>query len=132
MSHIRQKICSNLVGDGTHALVVDKARVGRGSGDDDLGSVEDSVVAELVIVDQASLLVQAVGEGLEVLGHHRDLLVRQLVAVGEMAAMRKVETHDALMSVEEGRVSVKVGRRARKSCKPSVSYPRKAIDDYLR
>lgn len=40
--------------------------------------------------------------------------------------MRKVETHDALMGVEEGRVSVKVGRRARKSCKLSVSYPKES------
>lgn len=66
VSHIHQKVGANLVGDFAHAGVVDLAAVGRSSGHQDLGSVHERILFELIVVDEAGLEVDAVREGLEV------------------------------------------------------------------
>ncbi len=95
-----------------HALVVNEASVGRSAGNDQLGSVQLSVLLHLVVVDNASLLVQAVREGLEEDRHSRDLLGVGLVAVTEVAAVRKVQSHDAVVGLQDGSVGLEVGGRA--------------------
>ena len=64
----------------------------------------------LLIVDNASLLIEPVWEGLVVFGHGGNLLGGCLVSVRQMAAMGKVETEDTVVGVEDGGVGVEVRR----------------------
>ena len=113
VSHVDHEVAANKVGDLAHAGVVDLAAVGRGTGNEDLGAVHEGVLLELVVVDDASLEVDAVGEGLEVGGDGGDLLGRGLVAVGQVTAVGEVEAHDALVRPHDSLVDLEVGGRAR-------------------
>ena len=68
--------------------------------------------AHVVVIDEAGLAVDVVGEGLEVDGRGRDLLLGGVVAVREMAARRQVEPHDAVVRREQRSVDGEVGGRA--------------------
>lgn len=72
VSHIHHQVAANLVGNLTHALVVDLTAVGGGTGDEDLGTVHEGVLLELIVVNQAGLNVDTVWESLEVGGNGRD------------------------------------------------------------
>lgn len=72
VGHVDNKVSTNGVGDLTHAGVVDQTAVGRGTGNEDLGAVENGVLLEGIIVNDASLEVDAVGHGLEVGRDSRD------------------------------------------------------------
>jgi len=93
-------------------LVIDQPRVSAGAGDDKLGPEELGGPGHLVVVDDASLLVEAVRHGLEILGDSGNLLVGSLVAVREVAAVGEVEGKDAIVGLEDGSVSLEVGRAA--------------------
>lgn len=128
MGHVDHKVAANLVGDLAEALVVHLTAVGRGSGDDDLGPVHEGVLLELLIVDDAGLEVDAVGEGLEIGGHCGDprrwsarwlwyaaaildgLLGGGLVAVRQVTTVGQVETHDSVVRAHDGLVNLQVGR----------------------
>lgn len=66
MGHIDNKVSTDRVSNLPHALIVNQTTISRGPGDEDLGAVEDSVLGELVIIDDASLKVNSVGHGLKV------------------------------------------------------------------
>lgn len=66
VGHVDNEVGANRVGNLAHALVVDQAAVGGSTGDENLGTVQDGVLLELVIVDDAGLQVDTVGHGLEV------------------------------------------------------------------
>lgn len=66
VSHVDDEVGTNEVGNLAHTLVVNETAVGRGTGDEDLGAVEDGVLLEHVIVNDAGLEVHTVGESLEV------------------------------------------------------------------
>ena len=72
VGHVDHEVAADLVANLAEALVVNGTAVGRGTGDDDLGSVHEGVLLELVVVNDASLEVDTVGEGLEVGGNSRD------------------------------------------------------------
>lgn len=72
VSHIHNEVGADLVSNLTHALVVNQTAVGRGTGDQALGAVELSVGLQGVIVNDASLEVDTVGEGFKVGGDSRD------------------------------------------------------------
>lgn len=66
VSHIDNQVGADGVSNLAHALVVDQTAVGGGTGNKDLGAVQDSVLLELVVVDDTSLEVDTVRHGLEV------------------------------------------------------------------
>jgi hypothetical protein len=72
VGHVHHQVAANLVGDLAHTGVVDLTAVCRGPGDEDLGAVHERVLLELVVVDEASVEVYAVREGLEVGRDGRD------------------------------------------------------------
>jgi hypothetical protein len=72
VGHVHHQVAANLVGNFAHAGVVNLAAVCGGSGDKDLGAVHKGVLLELVVVDEASVEVDAVREGLEVGRDGRD------------------------------------------------------------
>lgn len=61
MGHIGKHVGVDLVANLAHALVVDQTAVGAGTCDNDLGAVDLSELLELVVVNQACGLVQAIG-----------------------------------------------------------------------
>jgi hypothetical protein len=72
VSHVDDKVGANLVSDLAHASIVDQTAVGRGTSDQALGAVELSVGLKSIVVDDASLEVDTVGEGFEVGRDSRD------------------------------------------------------------
>lgn len=66
VSHVDDEVGTDGIGDLAHARIVDQTAVGGGTGNKALGAVELGVGLEGVIVDDASLQVNTVGEGLEV------------------------------------------------------------------
>lgn len=113
VGHVDNKVSANLVGNFTHALVVDQAAVGRGTGNKNLGSVKSGGLLEHIVVDDTSLGINAVGHGLKVGGDSRNLSGVSLVTVRKMATVGQVKTHETLMGLHDGLVDLEVGRRAR-------------------
>lgn len=72
MGHINDEVSADLVSDLAHALIVDQAAVGGGTGNQTLGAVELSVGLQGIVINDTSLKVDTVGEGLEVSRDSRD------------------------------------------------------------
>ena len=72
VGHVNNEVRANLVSNLAHARIVDQTAVGRGTGNNALRTVELSVVLQHVVVNDASLEVDTVGEGLEVGRDSRD------------------------------------------------------------
>jgi hypothetical protein len=72
VSHIDHQVGADRIGNLAHASIVNQAAVGRGTSDKDLGAVEQSIGGESVIVNDAGLVVDAVGESLKVGRNGRD------------------------------------------------------------
>ncbi len=96
-----------------HSGIVNHPGVRRGPRHDKLGAEQGRVLLHAVIVDDARLLVQPVRKGFKEDGDGRDLLGVGLVAVGQVAPVRQVQGHDAVVRLEHGRVRLEVGGRAR-------------------
>lgn len=70
--HVDDEVGADEVSNLANASVVYKPAVGRGTGDDGLGAVEDGSFLEHVIIDYACLEINPVGHGLEIGGDSRD------------------------------------------------------------
>lgn len=81
MGHVHQEVAADLVSNLAHAGVVDLAAVGGGTGDEHLGAVHEGILLELVVVDETSVEVDAVREGLEVCGNSGDPAFCQLQVI---------------------------------------------------
>lgn len=114
MGHIGEHVRVDLVTDLADALVVDEATIGASTCHNDLGSVKSRKLLHLVVVNLTSRLVKAVGNGLKVLRHGRDLLCGGLVAVGKMTTVRQIKAHETVMGIHERRVDVEIGGSTRK------------------
>lgn len=68
MGHVDNQISTDRIGNLAHSLVVNETAVSRSSGNEDLGAVKLSIGGKGVVVDDASLEVDLVGEGLEIGG----------------------------------------------------------------
>mmetsp|Transcript_123991 Transcript_123991/g.332958 ORF Transcript_123991/g.332958 Transcript_123991/m.332958 type:complete len:366 (-) Transcript_123991:23-1120(-) len=103
---------SDLVGDLAELGEIDYARVGRSPAQNHGGSEDKCRLAELVEINQASLVVHLVWQRLEVDRCRRDLLFRSVVAVGQMATAGKIQAHDARVRRQQCRVDGEVSRAA--------------------
>lgn len=110
VSHVDNEVGADKVSNLAHALIVDQAAVGRGTGDQDLGAEKNNVLLELVIVDDAGLEIDAVGHGLEVGRDSGDLALRSLVAVAQVTTVGEVKTHEAAVDRHDGLIDLEVGR----------------------
>lgn len=72
VGNVDNEVGTDRVGDLAHAGVVDQTAVGRGTSDEDLGTVQLGVLLERVVVNDTGLNVDSVGHGLEVGRHGRD------------------------------------------------------------
>mmetsp|Transcript_15977 Transcript_15977/g.53888 ORF Transcript_15977/g.53888 Transcript_15977/m.53888 type:complete len:241 (-) Transcript_15977:392-1114(-) len=110
--HVGEEPRVVLVGDGLELVVVQKTRIRRRARDDQLGPVQTRVRRQGVVVDQSRRLVEAERERFKEDGRRRNLLLRRLVAVREVAAVRQVQRHDALVRLQQRRVDLEIRRRA--------------------
>ncbi|RUS23247.1 hypothetical protein BC937DRAFT_89717 [Endogone sp. FLAS-F59071] len=101
------------VSDFAETGVVPFTRVGRSTADEELGTEEEGVALESIIVDQTGLVVNLIGHGFEVDGGRRYLLLGSLVAVGQVAAGSELQAHETVMGLDQSSESRKVGGRAR-------------------
>jgi hypothetical protein len=95
---------AHLVGDGAHPLEVPQARIGAGAADDHLGLFCDGGSFHLVVIDGLGVFADVVKGGVVELAAEAEL-----VAVGQVAAMRKVEAEDGVAGLDDGAVSRGVG-----------------------
>ena len=118
VGHVHHEEGAVGVGNLAELLVVPVAGVGGSAADQHGGLEEGGILLELLVVDEARLGMDAVGERLEVDRGGRDGLAGSLLlgvgveAVGEVAARGQVEAHDAIMRPKQRRVDGEVGRRA--------------------
>lgn len=130
VGHVDNQVCADQVSDLAHALIVDEATVCRCTGDKTLGTVHERILFKTIIVDDACVDVDSVGEGLEVGGHCRDsgqgepekdrkvgcelrlLLLRSLVAMAQMASVREVKTHESVVRSHQSLIDLQIGRTA--------------------
>ncbi len=89
VGHIDHQEGSDLVGDGAHAGEVEDARVGAAAADDHLRLFAQGECFELVVVDGLGVFADLVADdSVELAGEV------ELVAVGEVAAVRQVEARE--------------------------------------
>ena len=122
--HVGHEVGVRLITDLAHALIVDKAAVSTRASNDNLGPIEGRKLLQLVVVDGACLFIKTIWESLKVLRDEGDLFRRSLVTVREVAAMREIEAHEAIVGVHQSGVDEEVGGGAGKRCsKLSVRNP---------
>mmetsp|Transcript_58697 Transcript_58697/g.139771 ORF Transcript_58697/g.139771 Transcript_58697/m.139771 type:complete len:372 (-) Transcript_58697:293-1408(-) len=107
---VRHEDGAHLVGDRPELPEVDDPGVGGGPAQDHGRAEDQGRLPKLLEVDEPGLRVHAVGQGLEVDGGGRDLLLGGVVAVGEVTAAGQVQAHDTCVRRQQGRVHRKVGR----------------------
>ena len=101
---VGEEIGADGAGDLAHAGEVDDARVGAGADGDHLGFFADGDGGELVVVDEAVVLADAVlNKLIEFAGEVGG------VAVGEVAAVAEVHAEDLVTGDEDGGVDGGVG-----------------------
>ena len=72
VSHIDDKVSTDLVGDLAHTRIVNQTAVCRGTSNQALGTVKLGIGLEGIVVNDTGLQVDTVGEGLEVGGNSGD------------------------------------------------------------
>lgn len=95
----------------SHALVVVEAGVRGGTGDDELWAEDGRVLGEGIVINVSSFDIQVVRHGFEEDGGGRDALLGGHVTMGQVATVRQIQAHDAVVGCEETRVDGKVGGR---------------------
>ena len=107
VGHIHEEIGAYLVGNLPESLKINDPGIGGGAGNDHLGLALFGQVADLVIVDAVGFGVHAIGDNLVV-----DPRIVHGAAVGQVAAVVQVHSHDGVSHVAQGLVHCVVGRSA--------------------
>ena len=103
VGHVHHQDSADLVANFTELGEVDGAAVGGGAGHDQLGVMLQSLVADVLIVDEA-VGVDAVGDALEVFAGHIDR-----AAVGQVTAVGQVHAHKGVAGLQNGKEDSHVG-----------------------
>ena len=93
-----------LVGDGAQTLEIDRPGVCGGTTDDELRLVLERELAQALVVDGLGLLVDPVGNDLELLAR-----VVERMAVGEVTSMGEVHTKQGVTRLHDRQVDTHVG-----------------------
>mmetsp|Transcript_18377 Transcript_18377/g.31204 ORF Transcript_18377/g.31204 Transcript_18377/m.31204 type:complete len:519 (-) Transcript_18377:271-1827(-) len=103
---------TNFIRDFSELGKIDDPRIGGGSTKDHGWAEDQGRFAQLCEIDEASLRVHPVGQGLEIDGSCTDLLPGSVVAMGQMTSTGQIQAHDPGMRRKKGRVHGKVCRTA--------------------
>ena len=107
VSHVDHEIGADAVRDLAEPLEVDEARIGARSGKDEARLVLLSKLGDLVVVDEAGILVHGVRHDVEVLARNVDR-----AAVREVSAVRKAHAEHGVARLKQREESRKVCVRA--------------------
>ena len=105
--HVDHEIGTDAVRDLAELLEVDEARIGARSGKDEARLVLLRKLGDLVVVDEAGVLVHGVRHDVEVLTRNIDR-----TAVREVSAVRKAHAEHGVARLKQREESRKVGVRA--------------------
>ena len=108
VSHVDHQEGSDFVGNLTHAGIVPFAGVGRGTADDEFGTLAQSHLFHHVVVDVARIFAHAVFERVEHQAREVDG-----APVREVTAVREVQSQELVARVEHGHEYGHVGLGAR-------------------
>ena len=104
VGHVNPEDGPDAVGDLPHAGIVPLAGVGRGASDDELRALCEGDFLHLVVVDEAGVFPDAVGDGfIEDAGRVDGR------AVGEVTTMGEVEAHEGVARAENGHLDCEIG-----------------------
>src|SRR5579864_887075 len=106
VSHVHQVQRADLVGDLPHAGEIDDAGIGAAAADDHLGPLFFSKLLQIVVVDGLSFLGHAVGN--DAISFSGKV---EMVPVGEVSAVRQVQTENGVAGLQHGGVGFHVGLR---------------------
>src|SRR5579859_6850678 len=121
VGHVSDEVSTDFVGNFLHALVVDQSAVSACSRDKDLGSVEGSTGFKSIIVNDSSVLVDAIWHSLKVRRDGRNLLGIGLVTFSlmttyngaltmrKMSTVRKIQSHESPMRRHQRLVHFQIG-----------------------
>ena len=118
MGNIGHEIGATSVGDSPELLPVGRPGIGGVSGDDDLGSLNQRLVHDAVIV-QPSVAIYTIG-------HHLVALARdiELAAMGQVTTLKEIHAHQCVTSLHESIIDRQVGGRARQSLDIDIDIAR--------
>ena len=98
VGHVHQIESADFVGDLAHAGEINNARISAAASDDQLGTFLLGHLFQVVVVDGFCFLGDAVRD------HFVGLAGKiQMMAVGEMAAVREIQAEDGVSRLEHGR-----------------------------
>ncbi|GIX66029.1 uncharacterized protein BcabD6B2_54650 [Babesia caballi] len=108
---VRHQVRAHAVGDLAAALVVPVPAVARRADDDQARAVGLGQHLDVVVVQQAGLLVHVVQQRREQDGRGGDLPLAHVEAVRQVPARGQAQTHDLVVRLEQAHVHLHVGRR---------------------
>mmetsp|Transcript_9007 Transcript_9007/g.11987 ORF Transcript_9007/g.11987 Transcript_9007/m.11987 type:complete len:214 (+) Transcript_9007:569-1210(+) len=88
MCHIRQNVGTDTVGNFTNTFVINKARIGRRTGNNQLGTKEFRRFGHLIVINNTSGFIETVGHGFKVTRNHGNLFVGCLITMRQVTSMR--------------------------------------------
>ena len=107
MRHVHHEQRAHRIGDLAEAREIQHARISAGAGQDHLGLVLLGQARELVVIDALVVFAHAVGHDVVSLAGEVEL-----VAVGQVAAVREVHAQDGVAGLQHRGVSGLIGLRA--------------------
>ena len=108
VGHVNQEARAALLGNGSKGREIQRARVGRRTGNDQLGPLRKSQVAHAIHVEQLALLLDAVR-------HHFVVVPRKVLRVAVREVTTVIERHrqDGVARRDQGHEGRHIGLRAR-------------------
>ena len=113
MSHVAKKQRTALIRNSAETSIIPIPGVSTTSADEQFRAEIQSLLLELIIIDVPGLAVHLVRQTLEINRRGGYLLpAGSIISVSQVTAGRQIEPHDAIVGVEESRVSGEIRRTA--------------------
>ena len=119
MRHVDQVERAHFVGDLAHAGKINDSRIGAASADDQLGAFFLGQLLQIVVVDGLSFLGHAIGN--DAVGLAGKI---QMMAVGEMSAMRQIQSENGVAGLQDGGVASMLACDPACGCTLACSAPK--------
>ncbi len=113
MSHIAHEQGSALVSNGPHASEIPVSGIRTSTGDDHLRPEIQSLLLQLIVINESSLVIHLVRQALEEDRSGGNLLAAGgVVTMSEMTTRRQIQSHDTIMRLQQRSVNREVGWRS--------------------
>mmetsp|Transcript_23350 Transcript_23350/g.53833 ORF Transcript_23350/g.53833 Transcript_23350/m.53833 type:complete len:290 (+) Transcript_23350:488-1357(+) len=109
--HVCKQVCPTRLCNLVHAGIVNEASICTCASNDDLRAQSYCKLLALVIVNVASVHIQAVGDAFEVLCNMGHLFRVRLKTMRKVTTMREIQRQNSVMRIQDSTVGGKVSRR---------------------